>query len=90
MAKATATHIDRTITLELNEREAEFIYFVVGSCVVGDAEGGPREHSNAIYYAMSQLDLNTRAVRLAKVHSSPGQLQFRRFSEQPKASGGVL
>lgn len=64
MAQATETRAERTITLELSEREAALILFLAGHVVTGPT-GGPRGHADEIYAALKDRDLPLVAIKSA-------------------------
>lgn len=80
MAKATVAPPlqERVISLELTEREAAVLYYLVGWKVLGPTDG-PRGEATAIYDALSEFDLSVVAVKAAC--RDGGSVNFNSYPE---------
>jgi len=62
MAKATVKQAEVVVTLTLTSLEARALHALVGS-VTGSSERSPRKHTDAIWAALGEAGVESRAER---------------------------
>jgi uncharacterized protein YfiM (DUF2279 family) len=87
-AKKTRTITETTVTLTLTLAEAEAVAAVLGN-VGGESKGTPREHSDAVFWALSKAGIDV--ARTSGDHAGrkiSGSMKFHRSVSSAAVANG--